>query len=248
MPRFVTNFYSYDTPNSREVFSATGNDDGTAGAKQTFGIYETFARCVCYLLYPYAYYLPAQSSTNWGWNTGLTVGNTSDDSGAIAAGKGAPNQAGAIQFWLYDYRLGNLLAGATSTILNKGIMYADPGHTPPPGNNGPATDPIATNDTFGAPIYYAGQTLKVLVNQLIGSSATATAKMSANNVTDFGGYVIAKANFQYCHGFAFIADGGFSTIAQGYVASVVPDPTTKGRTAAAAADSTNRILGESLNN
>jgi len=244
MPRFVTNFFS-----TNDVASLTGNDD--PGAKTAFGIYETFARCVCYLLYPYVAYIPPVSTTNTGWNTGVTVSNTTDDSGALAASMGAPDQAGAIQFWLYDFRLGNLLSSATTTVLNAGIVYPDPGHTPPPGNNGPATDPIATSPTFGAPIYYAGQTLKVLVSQIIGSSTAAAAKMAANSVTDFAGYIIAKANFQFCHGFAFIADGGFSTIAQGYTANVMPDPSVKGgRLATAAAEPTAgvRLYGETLNN
>ena len=41
------------------------------------------------------------------------------------------------------------------------------------------------------------------------------------------GYIIARCNFQYGHGFAFIADGfgGVPGIAHGYVALVIPDPT-----------------------
>jgi hypothetical protein len=71
-------------------------------------------------------------------------------------------------------------------------------------------------------------------------------------VTAFEGYVIAKADFQFCHGFAFIADSAFATIAHGYVANVIPDPAIKNsgghRTAAAAGDPTNIPAGESLNN
>jgi hypothetical protein len=71
-------------------------------------------------------------------------------------------------------------------------------------------------------------------------------------VTSFSGYVFAKADFQFCHGFAFIADQNFANIAQGYVANVVPDPAIKGvggrRGAVAAGDSDNIPAGESLNN
>jgi hypothetical protein len=70
-------------------------------------------------------------------------------------------------------------------------------------------------------------------------------------VTSFSGYVIAKADFQYCHGFAFIADNAFANIAQGYLANVVPDPAIKAgvRTASAAADTVLMVpAGESLNN
>jgi hypothetical protein len=69
-------------------------------------------------------------------------------------------------------------------------------------------------------------------------------------VTSFEGYIIARADFQFCHGFAFIADTGFASIAHGYIANVIPDPAIKGgrRAAAAAADATNIPAGESLNN
>ncbi len=34
----------------------------------------------------------------------------------------------------------------------------------------------------------------------------------------FEGYIIARANFQYCHGFAFISDAGAQKLAEGYLA------------------------------
>jgi hypothetical protein len=34
----------------------------------------------------------------------------------------------------------------------------------------------------------------------------------------FQGYIIARANFQYCHGFAFISDLGAQKLAEGYLA------------------------------
>jgi hypothetical protein len=34
----------------------------------------------------------------------------------------------------------------------------------------------------------------------------------------FEGYIIAKANFQWCHGFAFISDAGAQKLAEGYLA------------------------------
>ncbi len=71
-----------------------------------------------------------------------------------------------------------------------------------------------------------------------------------STVTSFSGYVIAKAQFQFCHGYAFIADSTFANIAQGYLANVIPDPAIKGgsRQAAAAGDHTNLPAGESINN
>jgi hypothetical protein len=73
-------------------------------------------------------------------------------------------------------------------------------------------------------------------------------------VTSFSGYIMAKAEFQFCHGFAFIADEAFGSIAHGYIANVIPDPAIKTssgvRTAASAgADSSAPIpAGEGLNN
>jgi hypothetical protein len=71
-------------------------------------------------------------------------------------------------------------------------------------------------------------------------------------VTTFSGYIIAQAEFQFCHGFAFIADEEFGSIAHGYIANVIPDPAIKGingvRTASAAGDPTNIPAGEGLNN
>jgi len=77
-------------------------------------------------------------------------------------------------------------------------------------------------------------------------------------LTSFQGYMIVKANFQYCHGLAYIADKTFSTIAQGYIAAVIPDPSIRGgsgnfRQPSAAADTVSNAgkgvpAGESLNN
>jgi len=43
--------------------------------------------------------------------------------------------------------------------------------------------------------------------------------------SDFQGYIIAVCNFQYAHGYAFLLGGsGGSSVAQGYIALVLPDP------------------------
>ena len=72
-----------------------------------------------------------------------------------------------------------------------------------------------------------------------------------SNVTTFSGYIIAKAQFQFCHGYAFIADTNFATIAQGYLANVIPDPAIKGRGLRMPVDAGLWAMipaGESLNN
>lgn len=87
--------------------------------------------------------------------------------------------------------------------------------------------------------YAAGKSFVGLLSQLLPTG-----------VTSFHGYVIAKAQFQFCHGYAFLSDTTFAQIAQGYLANVIPDPAIKGapRTASAAGDITNVPAGESLNN
>lgn len=88
-----------------------------------------------------------------------------------------------------------------------------------------------------------GQSLVTLLSALLPTAPTP--------VTSFSGYVIAKTSFQYCHGYAFIADNSFANIAQGYLANVIPDPSIKAgaRSATAAADVDKLIpAGESLNN
>jgi hypothetical protein len=99
----------------------------------------------------------------------------------------------------------------------------------------------------------------------VGSTTTAADVLSGNSfvdlvsnllpsgVTSFSGYIMARAEFQFCHGFAFIADEAFGSIAHGYIASVIPDPAIKFsssgvRGASAAGDFTNIPAGESLNN
>ncbi|MBM3789313.1 MAG: hypothetical protein FJW35_03075 [Acidobacteria bacterium] len=88
----------------------------------------------------------------------------------------------------------------------------------------------------------AGKSFVGLVSQILPSG-----------VTSFSGYIIAKAEFQFCHGFAFIADDKFAGIAHGYIANVMPDPAILNiggrRAAIAASDTVNKLpAGESLNN
>jgi hypothetical protein len=100
----------------------------------------------------------------------------------------------------------------------------------------------------------------------VGSTTTASDVLSGNSfvdlasnllptgVTSFSGYIMARAEFQFCHGFAFIADEAFGSIAHGYIANVIPDPaikTSSGVRTAAAAGANNSSpvpAGESLNN
>jgi len=218
MPRFVTNYLSGSVSDASPT--------GTVATTQ-FGIYETFTQCVCYLLYPYT------TKDNF-WDTGLVVANTSDDSGAIPTAQSAGRQAGTVTFWLYDFRLGNV----TPTT---GIFFPDAAHTAPLLQTGPAFD--ANNQ----PIYYAGQSARGLVSQLVTGAVATT--LASKGFTDFAGYILAKANFQFCHGYAFIADRTFANIAQGYVAGLIPDPSAKPSLKRTASNYSETFLaGESINN
>ena len=70
---------------------------------------------------------------------------------------------------------------------------------------------------------------------------------SAINITGtpgFQGYIFARCEFQFAHGFAFITDGfgGIPTLAEGYLALVVP---WNGQ-ADSRGSITNAIFGEAL--
>ncbi len=68
------------------------------------------------------------------------------------------------------------------------------------------------------------------------------------SVTSFSGYVIVKAQFQFCHGYAFISDKTFANLAQGYQALVIPDPAIMGGRMATGPGLGGTPAGELLNN
>lgn len=62
----------------------------------------------------------------------------------------------------------------------------------------------------------------------ISAGDTYTAILSSTVFNGFEGYVIARCNFQYGHGFAFLTNnfgtGLPPTVGQGYIALIIPDP------------------------
>jgi len=102
-------------------------------------------------------------------------------------------------------------------------------------------------DGYDAGVVPHGRAVTPLLSQLADSLG----------LDEFRGYVIAKAEFQFCHAVSYIADEAFAASAQGYSALIIPDPSIKGarrwgsmgRTATAASDVDELIpAGESLNN
>jgi hypothetical protein len=101
-----------------------------------------------------------------------------------------------------------------------------------------ATDPFGTTPQSGTCTLnwygaaFTGATPTPIVNS--GTTYVALVSTTLNNVTGgFSGYMIAVCRFQYAHGFAFVSDLGARNLAMGYLALVIPDPTssTNGRLA-----------------
>ena len=118
-------------------------------------------------------------------------------------------------------------------------------------------DPLSTSAQAGAcnlNWYPSGS--QSATSTSVGTAITATTtptvvggttylNTASSLVPGFTGYMIAVCNFQYAHGFAFVADWGSSSTssAMGYLALVIPDPgTAPGATRAVPTG------GEQLNN
>ena len=96
-----------------------------------------------------------------------------------------------------------------------------------------ATDPFGTTPQSGTCTLnwygaaFTGATPTPIVNS--GTTYVSLVSSTLNNVTGgFTGYMIAVCRFQYAHGFAFISDLGARNLAMGYLALVIPDPTSSG--------------------
>ena len=94
-----------------------------------------------------------------------------------------------------------------------------------------ATDPFGTVPQSGTCTLnwygaaFTGATPTPIVNS--GTTYVALVSTTLNNVTGgFSGYMIAVCRFQYAHGFAFVSDLGARNLAMGYLALVIPDPTS----------------------
>jgi len=191
---------------------------------QSFGVYAVFAPCVCYMLYPYitSDVGLTMPSGVYNWDTGVSVSNTSDDQAVFGSLLGAPRQTGVVTYYLYD--------------SNYGYVGA------------PVQSPIQVG--FGKSYITLASNILSTIATIPGYAAPSVATFPYVSNGGFHGYMIVKANFQFCHGYAFVADKNFQQIAQGYVAQVIPDPAVKGkRSATAAADVVTKMAaGESLNN
>ena len=83
----------------------------------------------------------------------------------------------------------------------------------------------ASQATVTTPSVPAGCILTMTLSG--GGSVTNCANAPSGTVAPlagFQGYIIAQANFQFCHGFAFITDMGAHSLAEGYLGLVLDSP------------------------
>lgn len=92
-----------------------------------------------------------------------------------------------------------------------------------------STDPFGTGPQAGscALNWYMGAGSPAPTNTGSIASGTVYTTLASTTVPNFQGYMIAVCQFQFAHGFAFISDLGARNLAMGYLAVVIPDPTTQ---------------------
>ncbi|HEY7333659.1 MAG TPA: hypothetical protein VH639_02155 [Bryobacteraceae bacterium] len=126
-----------------------------------------------------------------GFDTGIAVANTSLDPGGTILGGGptfgASPQSGAVEFWYYG-------SGSNGT--------GAPPATQCTNTTSPGTCP-------GTTTVNAGQVLTYVL------STGSTTWGLDNRANGFVGYIIAQAQFQYCHAFAFIGALGAGPLSPG---------------------------------
>jgi len=130
-----------------------------------------------------------------GYDTGIAIANTSLDPGSTF-GFGATPQQGGVQFWYYGTGANNAAPPATQ-----------------------CTNTAAAGTCPGTTVVPAGQVLTYVAST--GSSQWGL----DNRAAGFTGYMIAQAQFQYCHAFAFIGALGAGPtsqqISEGYLGLIL---------------------------
>jgi len=92
-----------------------------------------------------------------------------------------------------------------------------------------STDPFGTGPQNGSCQlnWYGGAASPAPTSSGNIVSGAVYTTLASLTVPNFTGYMIAVCQFQFAHGFAFISDLGAQKLAMGYLALVVPDPTTQ---------------------
>jgi len=149
-------------------------------------------KCACNLLFPFV-------SASGGYDTGIAIANTSQDNLGLNGNSAALQQFGGVEFWYYG--TGNNGGSAPPTQCTN---VASPGTcpTPPPSS--------ASNLVGQVP---AGQVLTYVLSSGGGSIGAGPNGLN-NSANGFTGYIIAQAQFQYCHAYAFITAIGAGPLTQ----------------------------------
>jgi hypothetical protein len=149
-------------------------------------------KCSCNLLFPFV-------SSASGYDTGIAIANTSLDNLGTGGNSAATAQYGGVTFWYYGTGLnGGSAPPAQCTNI------ASPGTCPTPA-------PASSTTLVGQ--VPAGQILTYVLSSG-GGSIGAGANGLTNSAAGFSGYIIAQAQFQYCHAYAFITAVGAGPLSQ----------------------------------
>jgi len=149
-------------------------------------------KCSCNLLFPFV-------SAQAGYDTGIAIANTSQDNLGVLGGSSATQQFGGVQFWYYG--TGN---NGGAAPVSQCTNVASPGTCPTPAPSS-ATTPVGQVP--------AGQILTYVLSSGGGSIGTGGNGLDPR-ANGFSGYIIAQAQFQYCHAFAFITAIGAGPLTQ----------------------------------
>ncbi len=162
--------------------------------------YFEIVRCACNLLFPFV-------TNAGGYDTGIAIANTSMDNLGVGGTSAAASQFGGVEFWYYGTTASGGAAPPTQCT-----NVASPGTCPTPN---------ATSSSSAIGQVPAGQLLTYVLSTSGGSIGNGPNGLAPNWGAGFQGYVIAQAQFQYCHAYAFITAAGAgplsTSISEGYL-------------------------------
>ncbi len=149
--------------------------------------YFEIVRCACNLLFPFV-------TNAAGYDTGIAIANTSLDNLGVGGVSAASSQFGGVQFWYYG-----TTASGGSAPPTQCTNVASPGTCPTPN---------ATSSSSAVGQVPAGQLLTYVLSTSGGSIGNGPNGLAPGWAAGFQGYIIAQAQFQYCHAYAFISGAG----------------------------------------
>lgn len=171
------------------------------GQTPTNANYFLINRCACNLLFPFV--------TNvGGYDTGIAIANTSMDN--LVNSLASP-QFGGVEFWYYGTgpNGGNAPGPQCTNVANPGVCPT----------------PLATSTSTAVGQVPAGQVLTYVLSSSGGAIGNGSNGLAPNWAAGFQGYIIAQAQFQYCHAYAFITaqSGGplSNAISEGYLGLIL---------------------------